>query len=154
MKIVDTFGLDRYKNGFLVDQFKDHEVGDYYNQEYKCSIDTISKELRPSFFMHNTPLVEPEGTTAFVRASKKYTAGQAASLPFTQVPLINQPVASRPTTINPFHDVNFVGVVDMHPAEDVWFDAVQLADKNTIVEGNYEETLPIAGTVYSAWRLI
>lgn len=154
MKVVDVFGLDRYKNGFLVDQFKDHEVGDFYNPEYKCSIDGTNKELRPSFFMTNTPLVEPEGTTQFVRNSKRYTAGQAASLPYTHTPLISQTVASRPTTINPFNDVNFIGVASMYPSEDVWFESVQLPDKNTVVEGNYKKSLPLAGTVYSAWKII
>lgn len=153
MKVVDMYGLDRYKNGFLVDQFKNHEVGDFYNPEYNCSIDTTNKELRPSFFMTNTPLIEPEGTTTAVRTSKKYTVGQGASLPYTHVPVISQGVASRETTINPFNDVNFFGVITLSPSEDVWFDSVALPDKVTVVEGNFEAEKKKAGTVYSAWSI-
>lgn len=154
MKITDMYGLDRYKNGFLVDQFKDHEVGDFNNPEYNCSIDTSNKELRPSFFMTNTPLIESDGTTSAVRSSKGYTVGQAASLPYTHVPAIVQSVASRDTTINPFNDVNFFGVLTLSPSEDVWFDSVALPDKVTVVEGNFESEKKKEGTVYGAWDIL
>jgi len=154
MKIVDEYGLDRYKNGFLVDQFKNHDVSDFYNPEHKCSIDTTNKELRPSFFMTNTPLLESDGTTTAVRLAKRYTTGQGTTLPYTHVPVINQGVASRDTTLNPFNDVKYFGVIALSPSEDVWFDEISLPDKVTVVEGNFEKEKKKAGTVYGAWQII
>lgn len=42
-------GLDRFKNGILVDSFNDHSIGNVYDSKYLCSIDPKNGELRPYF---------------------------------------------------------------------------------------------------------
>ena len=39
LQILDTAGLDRFKNGILVDNFTGHGVGEVINPDYKASID-------------------------------------------------------------------------------------------------------------------
>lgn len=56
MKIIDSDGLDRFKNGFIVDAFTGHNIGDIGNIEYKCAIDPVNKELRCKFDLHNVRL--------------------------------------------------------------------------------------------------
>ena len=38
MQVLDTQGLQRYKNGILVDPFVDHGIGDVIDEAYYCSI--------------------------------------------------------------------------------------------------------------------
>jgi hypothetical protein len=42
-------GVDRFKNGILVDSFNDHTIGNVYDSKYLCSIDPKNGELRPYF---------------------------------------------------------------------------------------------------------
>ncbi len=42
-----TTGLDRFKNGIVVDSFKGHNVGDTLSAEYRCAMDMSEGELRP-----------------------------------------------------------------------------------------------------------
>ena len=57
LQIQDANGLDRFKAGFIVDNFSGHRVGDTQHKDYKCSIDMESGELRP---VHKTKPVKLE----------------------------------------------------------------------------------------------
>ena len=54
--VQDENGLDRFKNGFLVDNFTGSDVVDVYNIDKQCSIDPKKQELRPKFKMDNIEL--------------------------------------------------------------------------------------------------
>jgi hypothetical protein len=56
LSITDTNGLDRFKNGILVDAFTGHNVGNVLSNEYHIAIDPAAKEMRPFFFMENVDL--------------------------------------------------------------------------------------------------
>ncbi len=56
MKITDENGLDRFKNGILVDSFTGHNIGNVYDPGYLCAIDPKERELRPSFNLRQLPL--------------------------------------------------------------------------------------------------
>ena len=46
-EIQDANGLNRFKSGFVVDNFSGHRLGKTLNKDYKCAIDMQEKELRP-----------------------------------------------------------------------------------------------------------
>jgi hypothetical protein len=48
LSIKDDAGLDRFKNGFVVDSFKGFSVSDTANPEYKAAIDVKMQELSPT----------------------------------------------------------------------------------------------------------
>lgn len=52
----DATGLDRFKNGFLVDGFTGHNIGNVLDPAYEIAIDPVAKELRPSFLIDNIDL--------------------------------------------------------------------------------------------------
>ena len=56
--VKDENGLDRFKNGFLVDSFTGHNVGNVHDPDYNGfnSIDPKKKELRPAFQIDNYEL--------------------------------------------------------------------------------------------------
>ena len=51
--IPDVNGLDRFKNGILVDSFTGHNVGNVFDSDYKISIDSAEGTARPPFKMDN-----------------------------------------------------------------------------------------------------
>ena len=57
LQIQDANGFDRFKNGFVVDNFSGHNVGDVGNNDYKLSIDRARGEARTLF---NEDVVELE----------------------------------------------------------------------------------------------
>ncbi len=60
LQIQDSNGFDRFKNGFVVDNFTGHGIGDVGNNDYKVSIDYANGELRPTFHEDAISLVETD----------------------------------------------------------------------------------------------
>ena len=49
LQIQDADGFDRFKNGFIVDNFTGHGIGDVGNLDYKAAMDMAKGNLRPTF---------------------------------------------------------------------------------------------------------
>jgi len=48
MEVLDSTGANRYKSGFIVDNFEAHKIGNLRSTDYSCSIDTQQSVLRAS----------------------------------------------------------------------------------------------------------
>ncbi len=57
LEITDSGGLNRFKNGIIVDRFVGHNIGDVSNLDYKIAIDKMTNEARPTFKLDNVELV-------------------------------------------------------------------------------------------------
>ena len=57
VELFDGSGFSRLKNGFIVDGFKGHSVGDTSNPDYTAAIDKKNGILRPKFDERNVNLV-------------------------------------------------------------------------------------------------
>lgn len=81
--IKDQDGLDRFKNGFVVDNFTGHRVGNVLDPDYECSIDIVERVLRPSFNTIGVDLLE-SATTNEERNAAGYRihAGNIVTLPY------------------------------------------------------------------------
>ena len=67
----DVTGLDRFKNGFLVDNFRGHSVGNPRDANYKISIDPVIGEMRPIFNIDNIDIdYNSTDSTNVYRAAK------------------------------------------------------------------------------------
>jgi hypothetical protein len=117
-QFVDTEGETRFKNGFLVDPFKGHSVGNIFDPEYKAAIDRSRQVMRPTFTSDSTPLVAQAGAGLSISSSGIVT------LPFTETNFISQTIASSTINVNPFQVVSFVGHVELRPSSDTWVDTV------------------------------
>lgn len=157
LKIQDSAGLDRMKNGFVVDNFSGGSLADSKNQDYYCAIDMENNQLRPFYTMYNSNLLEKY--TASQRAAANYQlTGDIITLPYTTTPLITQQYASRLENINPFAIFTFLGDVQLNPPSDDWFETNRMPDLVQQVEGNYNVIATMAqlsgalGTVWNAWQ--
>lgn len=159
LDIIDSDGLDRFKNGFIVDSFTGHNTGNAASPDYMCAIDMASAELRPFFAQNNINLIE-KNTTNVQRAASNYQLyGDVITLPVTEhIPLVKQEFASRLENINPFAIFTFLGNVTLTPSSDDWFEVDRRPDIVNDVEGNFNtlkimaEKSGVLGTVWNAWQ--
>jgi hypothetical protein len=164
MKITDSKGMDRMKNGFIVDNFSGNNIGNSKSVDYFCAIDMENNQLRPYYTMHNVNLLEKNSNTAQRSASGYQLNGDIVTLPIIDTPvLIKQDFASRLENINPFAIYTFLGNVSINPPSDDWFETNRLPDIVQQVEGNYSLIRDLAirsgiigeggyGTVWNPWQ--
>lgn len=161
LSITDATGLDRFKNGFIVDSFSGHNVGNVLSPDYLCSIDMQNNELRPFFTMNNVNMVE-----SLTNDSDRTTAGYKLYGDVITLPVVNDSVVlarqqygSRLENINPFAVFTFLGDVRMNPSSDDWFEVDRRPDIVRNVEGNFNTIAALAteagilGTVWNAWQI-
>ena len=125
LQIQDADGFDRFKNGFVVDNFTGHNVGDVGNNDYKLSIDRARGEARTPF---NEDVIELEerddDLTAIVAADRTAAnyqkTGDLLTLPYTETNLIEQPYATKTENLNPFLVFNWIGNIELDPPVDEW----------------------------------
>lgn len=133
LTIPDAQGLDRFKNGFIVDNFKSFEVTDVANTEFKCAIDATKEELRPSICQKHVDLIEKnlletnEVTRDQKRSADNYTrTGKFYTLPYSPTKFVEQELASQIENINPYAKFTFRGRVKLDPSTDSWRDTETL----------------------------
>ena len=152
--IPDGNGNNRLKNGFLVDNFTSHAVGDSAHPNYKCSIDFSLGELRPQHYTTNSRLIFEETPTNYIK-------GDFLMLDYTDKVFIEQPYAAVVENVNPFAVVSWVGLMQVFPASDDWVDEERLPETLTEVEGDYAATVFALGvdrntgfapTEWGAWQ--
>ena len=140
LQVRDADGLDRFKTGFFVDDFKDDQR---FDSSSKVNVDTNTNELEtPTDFesfkpeLALDPSINPE--TADFSAdlplldSNVQKTGDLITLAYTEKEWINQPLASRVENVNPFNMIEWVGIIKLSPASDNWV-------RNIYVDGGVRE---------------
>ena len=163
LTITDSTGLDRFKNGFVVDSFTGHNVGNVLSPDYLCSVDMQNGELRPFFVMDNVNLVESLSNDTDRTTAGYKVYGDVITLPLNSttphVPLVTQQYASRLENINPFAIFTFLGDIRLNPSSDDWFEVNRAPDIVRNVEGNFNTIAALAtqagilGTIWNAWQV-
>ena len=158
LSIRDAYGLERFKNGFVVDNFEGHGVGDVFATDYRCSIDMENNELRPQYTIDNVNLVEKFIGEADRTSAAYQVTGDLVTLKYTDVALVDQPYASRVENVNPFSVATFLGDIQLTPSSDEWFEVETRPEIVINEEGNFDavvtalETAGALTTVWNAWQ--
>ena len=121
MQVKDDVGMDRFKSGFVVDNFENHSLGNLPSIDYKCSIDTQQSSLRPTAVESSYKLIEIN-----VRDEQRSNDGYKKSsdiitLPFTNVTAISNKFATQTINVNPFVVSQYVGDARLYPNVDQWY---------------------------------
>ena len=167
LQIQDADGFDRFKNGFVVDNFTGHAIGDPGNVDYKVSMDMAKGEMRPTFHEDAIQLIERDGDgTAIVAADRTdgqyQKTGDLITLPYSETALITQPYASKSINVNPFGIFTWIGSIALTPANDEWKET-ERAPELTITndDGTWDTLVAVSGnpnlqeveigTVWNEW---
>ena len=150
-QILDGDGFDRFKSGFLVDNFRGHRVGDVNHPDYECAIDVKTGTMRPQSFSQFFDINFNEG------GSSSYAkTGDILTLPYTETTFVNADKASRTSNVNPYSVFSFQGTLKLIPGTDVWQDTTQLPEVRINREGNFDAiqsgVANSLGTVWNAWQ--
>jgi len=165
LQIQDADGFDRFKNGFIVDNFTGHGIGDVGNADYKAAMAMAEGALRPTFKEDAVQLIErDEDGTEIVeadRTSANYQkTGDLLTLPYTEETLVDQPFASKFINVNPFNVFTWIGSIDLTPPGDEWKETERAPELtinttggfDTLISGNPGlESIEI-GTVWNEWQ--
>jgi len=168
LQIQDAEGFDRFKNGFIVDNFTGHGIGDVGNFDYKVAMDMAGGYLRPMFNSESVQLLEATNTgdvsiTDLQRDTFNYKkTGALITLPYTEVTAVEQPYASKYLNINPFNIFTWVGNVTLDPPGDEWKETNRVPDLLINERGAFDTMVETLGnpnlasveidTVWNEWQ--
>lgn len=159
--IFDENGFERFKNGFLVDSFTGHGVGNVNNADYKCSVDANENSCRPPFKSYNFKM-NVQSRTNVVANGAASEVGEVITLPYTEEEFINNNIASRSESVNPFLVIDVVGGLQVNPPSDDWVDTTSAPAVMVNLEGDQdawesvfsaiEGQAPGFGTQWNSWQ--
>lgn len=134
LTITDEFGMNKFKNGFMVDSFENFNAAARSHPDYSAAMDFKNRTLRPSHYTTSVALEVNENlSTGIVRNTGVIT------LPFTSQLLVQQPYASMVENVNPFNVFTFIGQIDLNPSSDNWVDTEREPRQVIQTEGDYSE---------------
>ena len=155
LQIQDANGLNRFKSGFFVDDFKS-TTSQKKVTYVKNSIDLTNSELRPAPFTTSLDLllgsksligvgssVDPNidiSTANDLLANNVRRTGQLVTLDFNEVEAIKQPFSTRVENVAAYRSPFYGGTIELYPSSDVWVDQVRITANVTSIQGNLTET--------------
>ena len=147
LQITDSDGLNRFKSGFFVDNFKKHAAHQIGHPDFSSSIDAKNGYLRPSHYTTCLDLIVGSrsfigiGTTANptldinhlndIDGENIRKTGRLLTLDYNEEEYIKQIYASRIENLNPYLIVFYSGSIAINPESDVWTDTKRV-DANII----------------------
>ena len=160
LEITDANGLNRFKCGFFVDNFKRHDGHQIAHPDFSASTDADEGYLRPGHFTTCIDLVPAskskfglEGVPKKKKTDLKYVNDisgtnnrktlNAITLDYEEVVMIEQVYASRVENVNPYLIAYYDGDVMLVPDSDTWvdtkkIDAYSVYDKVKKIIGLYD----------------
>jgi len=145
-------GLDRFKCGFFVDNFSNHEYHDLQDPAFKSCIDTSTNTLRPLHYTTSLDLqlgseaISGVGQTFNPNIDQSYVTdlgspnirktGDLLTLDYNEVLYFEQIYATKTESVTPFLVRYWTGFITLNPPTDSWIDerAVTTTSVNEIVD--------------------
>lgn len=131
LQIADAYGLNRFKNGLLVDDFSSYGTADTYNIDYAATINRRDKTMTATQQVKNFPLKSLALNYSLGNLANTVSLGYGVntdghvnyfSLPYTTSNVASQKFASRTVNVNPFSFTTQEGVMSITPNVDNWVD--------------------------------
>ena len=133
LQVPDSNGLNRFKNGILVDNFTGFSTADSENEDFEARINKRLTFMSAQEYVLNAPLFPKDGFNAFGKLSTsaqenlsyRYhtTSGGTSTvitLPYSSANLAVQKLASDTVSLNPFAVDIQEGVLEINPPMDMW----------------------------------
>ena len=150
--VADAQGQNRFKSGFLIDNFSAVGVQDL-TVGVKNSVDLKMGQMRPSHYTTSVNLelgsdaIAGLGTTTNTNADLSYLknitgtnikrTGDVVTLDYDDVEWLDQPFATRVENVTPYLVMNYEGSIQLEPSVDVWIDVNRLELRDVMMEGSF-----------------
>tara|TARA_R100001460_G_scaffold10207_2_gene24138 strand:- start:891 stop:8294 length:7404 start_codon:yes stop_codon:yes gene_type:complete len=140
-QVRDGDGLDRFKSGFAVNNFKDRRFIDFTPETgSRIDVDIRKREMcnAVDFWSLRAELaLNPQIAVATADLNSNLQlldtncqkTGDIITLAYTEVDWLNQPQATEVENINPFNVITFAGGIVLDPPSDNWSRTIYLDDE-------------------------
>jgi hypothetical protein len=139
LQISDANGLNRFKNGILVDDFSSYAASDIANPDYLVSVNRRTKQMTAAQQVKNFPLqslslvynmgqIDSTSANNLGYNISKSGSSNFFTLPYTTANVVTQPIASRTVNLNPFSVTLNSGTMSLTPPMDNWVDTEKAPD--------------------------
>jgi len=152
--ILDENGLDRFKNGFIVEPFVGHGIGDVFDPNYSIAVDGKKRLMRPKGDERNVNMV----LTDVVSNNYEMHNGQIY-LPFAGQSVVAQnTVSSKYVNPNPFAEAMYKGNLILSPSSDDWREVDRRPDLEINRDNMFDNfeflanEMGILGTHWNSWQ--
>ena len=126
-EIFDQNGLNRFKSGFVIDNFQGHGVGDQTHEDYNVAVDPEERELRPRTVDKAAELVLSVRSTSEQAAAGFQQTGKLVTLPYTNESILNNEyniIDTSTVGVDPNPNAVYAGrITELDPSEDEWYEA-------------------------------
>ena len=133
LQIPDAYGLNRFKNGILVDDFSSYATADTSSSDYSATINRRNRQMTATQNVRNFPLKSLALAYNMGQISTSAAEGLGYSinadgyvnyfsLPYTTANVVSQKMASRTVNVNPFSFSVAQGITTLSPNVDNWVD--------------------------------
>ncbi len=144
---------DFFKNGFLVDNFYGHNIGNSSHPDYSVSMDKSKGIVRPQFIEDEVRLIWNDDTSTNLQKT-----GPLLTLKYTTQSYIEQPYSSYAEYVNPYNIFSWTGDLKLSPESDNWKDTETRPEVIIDQEGIYDsfsqlaDAAGVTGTVWNEWQ--
>ena len=161
LNITDANGLNRFKSGFFVDNFKKHASHQIDHPDFTASTDAKRGYLRPGHYTTCLDLIVGSrsfigiGTTANptldinhlddIDGDNIKKTGRLLTLDYTETEMLKQIYASRVENVNPFLIVYYSGDMTISPDSDIWMDTKRVDASITYDTSAYNNAIEQLG---------
>ena len=143
LNVTDANGLNRFKCGFFVDNFKKHSGHQIGHPDFSASTDAKNGYLRPGHFTTCIDLV-PASKSKFglegvakdssvdllfandISGTNNRKTRNTITLDYTEVVMLEQVYSSRIENVNPFLIAYYDGDMKLFPDSDTWMDTKKI----------------------------
>ena len=116
VQVLDANGNNRFKNGFAVEGFNDFKMADIMDVNWEAARQVDRKRLV-------APFSECPSNLLFVDNNLRIkNTGSAIMLNWDDALIIDQPIATRWSNINPYAVFTWAGSITLKPTTDYWVD--------------------------------
>ena len=132
LEVKDADGLNRFKTGFVVNNFKNRSFIDFsLNGGSRVDVDVVNRELISAVDFWSmkaelalNPNIDPAAADLNSNLQLLDTncrkTGDLITLDYSEIDWIDQPQATRVENVNPFNVITFAGAVILDPPSDNW----------------------------------
>ena len=133
LRVEDSEGNNRFKSGIFVDDFVDKSSSD----NNLTTADIVNGELRPLAIrnsLQQRPIPSSEIPENQLDLSQNFDlldsnvqkTGDTITLKYDSIDWIEQSLATRVENVNPFHVIEYNGVIRLSPNTDTWVRTIRL----------------------------
>ena len=149
-EIFGEDGVERFKNGIIVDSFTGHNVGDVFDPDYSCAVDGKLGVLRPKYEYNNI---------GFNIANDGVYNEDLIMLPRTNFETLTaNRLSNAHESVQPYNVNKFNGNLRLTPSSDDWKDVTRRPDVLINIDGNLDaieflaDQTNVLGTRWGEWE--